>query len=226
MPVITMASSKGGCGKSTAAILLATELAGKGAGVTIVDADPNRPLARWGKRPGKPERLNIVDDVTEETLIDAIEEAAKRVSFVIVDLEGTASLMVAQAMSRSDLVIVPTKGSALDAIEAYKAVRFIRFQERNYRRTIPFAILFTQTSAAIRPRTQISIETEFVENNVPMFDTQLHERDAYRALFTFGGTLANLDASQVRNIPAAISNARAFMGEVISRLDALTARAA
>src|SRR3954449_1799569 len=118
MPVITMASSKGGCGKSTAAILLATELAGKGASVTIIDADPNHPLARWGTRPGKPERLSIVDDVTEETLIDAIEDAAKRVSFLIVDLEGTASLMVAQAMSRSDLVIVPTKGSALDAIEA------------------------------------------------------------------------------------------------------------
>jgi Mrp family chromosome partitioning ATPase len=34
MPTIVFASSKGGVGKSTAAVLLATELAGFGAGVT------------------------------------------------------------------------------------------------------------------------------------------------------------------------------------------------
>jgi chromosome partitioning protein len=44
MPTIAFASPKGGVGKSTAAVLLATELAGFGAGVTMIDADPNKPL--------------------------------------------------------------------------------------------------------------------------------------------------------------------------------------
>lgn len=226
MPILSMASSKGGCGKSTSVILLGTQLAVRGADVTVIDADPNQPILRWAKRPGKPDNLTVIADVTEETLIDQIEEASAKSSFVIVDLEGTANMMVAQAMSRSDLVIIPTKGSALDAVEAFKAVKFIRFQEKNYRTKIPFAVLFTQTSAAIRPRTLTSIEAEFVAKDVPLFNVQIHERDAYRALFTFGGTLATLDGKQVRNIPSAIENAKAFAAEVIRKLDANRTRKA
>ena len=66
MPTIVFASPKGGAGKSTSAVILATELAGKGAAVTIIDADPNRPVSRWAKRPGKPACLTVIEDVTEE----------------------------------------------------------------------------------------------------------------------------------------------------------------
>ena len=48
-----------------------------------------------------------------------------------------------------------------------------------------------------------------------MFETQLNERDAYRALFAFGGTLGGLDPTQVSNIPAAILNAHNFNREVV-----------
>ena len=54
-----------------------------------------------------------------------------------VDLEGTASVMVAHAMTRSDLVIIPTKGSELDAIEALKVIQFIARQERAYSSSMP-----------------------------------------------------------------------------------------
>src|SRR3954453_12454610 len=98
MPTIAFASSKGGAGKSTSAVLLAIELASRGASVTIIDADPNQPVSRWSRKPGSPEKLTVISEVTEETLIDSIDSAARKTSFVIVDLEGTASLMVAQAM--------------------------------------------------------------------------------------------------------------------------------
>ena len=123
MPTISFASSKGGVGKSTSAVLLATELAERGTTVTVVDADPNQPVTRWSRKPGKPKKLTVVSGITEETLIDSIDIAARKTAFVIVDLEGTASLMVAQAMSRADLVVIPTKGSELDAIEAIKVRR-------------------------------------------------------------------------------------------------------
>jgi hypothetical protein len=55
MATIVFASPKGGAGKSTSAVLLATELASRGATVTVIDADPNKPLSQWPKRPGKPE---------------------------------------------------------------------------------------------------------------------------------------------------------------------------
>lgn len=224
MPTIALASPKGGAGKSTSAALLGSDLAERGTTVTIIDADPNHPLVKWGRRPGIPERLKVIETNSEEQLVDAIEDAARKTAFVIIDLEGTASSTVGVAMSRADLVIIPTKGSDLDAAEAVKAIKFIRFQEKNYRRAIPFAVLFTQTRPAIRPKTQVNIETELSEQGIPMFGTQLHERDPYRAIFSFGGTLSGLDPKQVRGIDAAMADVRALSNEMIKQLNEIEAR--
>src|SRR5215831_3074818 len=52
MPTIAITSSKGGSGKSTTAALLAMTLAEHGATVTVIDADPNRPIAKWAQHAG------------------------------------------------------------------------------------------------------------------------------------------------------------------------------
>jgi chromosome partitioning protein len=187
MPTIIFASPKGGVGKSTAAVLLATEIAGFGATVTMIDADPNNPLSHWAKLPGRPAKLTVEADVSEDSIIDTIEAAAKKTAFVIVDLEGTASMMVGYAMSRADLVIIPVQGSHLDAAEAAKAIKLVQAQEREFKRTIGYAVLFTRTSAAIRSRTLQNIEAQFRERQMPVLNTQIIEREAYRALFAFGG---------------------------------------
>ena len=122
MPTIIMASPKGGAGKSTSALLLATELAAAELTVTLIDADPNRPLAKWAAQGHAPAGIRIVSNVSEQTIIDTIDRAAEETAFVIVDLEGTASKMVSYAISRADLVIIPTKASHLDAIESAAAL--------------------------------------------------------------------------------------------------------
>lgn len=218
MPTCLFANGKGGSGKSTSAVLLATQLAEEGVSVTIIDADPNKPVSRWARQPGKPERLRVIDDVTERTIINVIDQEAREAAFVVVDLEGTASKMVVYAMSRADLVIIPTQASLLDAVEAVAAVQEVKRQEEAFRIQIRAAILFTRTSPAIRTRNLASIEAEFEQNGVPVFRTRIHEREAYRSLFSFGGTLAGLDPAQVRNIPTAVENARAFAKEVIGML--------
>jgi len=218
MPTIVFASPKGGAGKSTAAVILATELALKGAGVTIIDADPNKPVSQWAKRGGCPENLSVVADISESTIIDEIENAARKTPFVIVDLEGTASMMVAYAISRADVVVIPTQGSQLDAAEATKAIKLIKQQEKAFHKKIPYAILFTRTSSAIRPRTLQHIQAEFLKHGIQAFETQIHEREAYRALFSFGGTLESLSPGHVANLNAAIINARAFTGEIVAML--------
>jgi chromosome partitioning protein len=226
MPTICMASSKGGCGKSTSSVVLATQLARRGAKVTLIDADPNRPVSAWAKRQGKPEGLTVLSDVTEATVIDEIERAAQTTPFVIVDLEGTASMTVAYAISRADLVIVPVQGSQLDAAEAAKAIRLIRQQEKAFGRGIAYAVLLTRTSAAIRPRTLQHIRGELERAGVPIFKTQMHEREAFRAIFSFGGSVEDLQASQVGGLDSAITNARAFAAEVVAMLRAAQDEAA
>jgi chromosome partitioning protein len=218
MPTIVFANPKGGAGKSTSAVILATQLALKGAEVTILDADPNKPVSHWAKRGKSPSKIKVVADISETTILDEIDEAAQHTPFVVVDLEGTASMMVAYAISRADLVIIPIQGSQLDAAEATKAIKLIKQQEKAFKKTIPYAILFTRTNAALRPRTLIYIQEEFRKHNIRSFRTQIHEREAYRALFSFGGTLETLDRAQVGNLDKAIVNAREFAAETVSML--------
>ena len=62
MPTIVFASPKGGAGKSTSVVVLACELARTGAPVTVIDADPNKPVSRWAARPGCVSRLQARRD--------------------------------------------------------------------------------------------------------------------------------------------------------------------
>jgi chromosome partitioning protein len=218
MPVITFSSPKGGAGKTTAATILATVLAEQGAEVTIIDADPNKNVVDWSKLPGKPANLMVIDEVTEETIVDQIEEAAEKSSFVIVDLEGTASLMVSYAISMSDFVVIPVQGSQLDAKQAARQMKLIKAQERIASRTIPFAVLFTRTNPAIMPKTQRFIEERFLELQVPIFATRLYDREAFRAMFSYGGTLSALKDKGVSNLSAALNNALEFTSELVERL--------
>lgn len=218
MPTIAMVTPKGGAGKSTAAVMLGSELERRGAAVTIIDADPNRPVSDWAKLPGRPANLTVLADITEDTIIDEIESAARKTPFVIVDLEGTASMTVAYAVSRADFVLIPTQGSQLDAKQATRAIKLIQQQERAFGRKIPYAILFSRTSEAIRPRTLQHIKNEFTKHGVPALTVHMHEREAFRAIFSFGGTLDTLNPKMVSNLGAAINNVRAFATEVISFL--------
>lgn len=218
MPTIAFANPKGGAGKTTSALLLASELASKGAAVAIIDADPERWISQWGKLAGKPDTIEILADVSEDSIVDHIEATAARAQFVVVDLEGTASLMVANAIGMSDLVVIPAQGASMDAKGAAKTIRLIKNQERMARRAIPHSVLLTRTSAAVPSRALRNVREQLAAAGVDVFSTAIVERAAYRDIFDYGGLLAELPDAQVSNLDKAIANARAFAGEVLTKL--------
>lgn len=215
MPTIAFANSKGGSGKTTSALLLACELA-EATDVTLIDADPRHPVTTWATLPGKPERLTVVKNASEKTILDEIEVAASRDTFVIVDLEGTGSRLMSYAISQSDLVIIPMKEQQQDALAAIDVVHEIQRDMKAVRRNIPYAVLFTQTKVVAKSRTSRFVADQFRSNpNINTFDTEIHERDAYSAMFAAGGSVRALRPGQVNNLNAAIDNARHFAAEVI-----------
>lgn len=218
MPVISFANPKGGAGKTTSALLLAGELAARGATVAIVDADPERWISQWGALPGKPANIAIHSEVTEDSIVDVVEDMASENQFVIIDLEGTASLMVANAIGMSDLVVIPTQGASMDAKGASKTIKLIRNQARLAKREIPYAVLLTRVSAAVASRSLKNVREQLDAGGIDVFSTSIVERAAYRDILDFGGLLSNLDAKQVSNLDKAVQNAEEFMTEVVQRL--------
>ena len=228
MPVISFANPKGGAGKSTSAVILATELAANGASVTIIDADPNFPIHDWGKLPGKPHNVEILsrvthtqdpdkapDDivVTEDNIMDVIEDATKRSMFVIVDLEGTANVMVGYAVAMSDLVVIPTQLSPMDVKQAVRAARLVKLESRRSRQSIPFVMLVTRDNTAIKSATSIAIENEFIQFGVPIMSSRLVERAAFKEIMLSGGALRGLDVKKA-SVQSALTNATAYTKEV------------
>lgn len=217
MPVITMSSPKGGAGKTTSLAVLATQLA-RSTPVAIIDADKNHPIVTWSKAPGFPANIEVISDVTDANFYDRLDDVAQRMPFVLIDPEGTANVISSLAISAADLVIIPLQASQLDADQAQRALVQVTNQERAARRRIATRILFTRTSTAIQTRTLRHLKAELEDAGVATFDTQLVEREAFKAMFSFGGTLELLDSRQVSSPDKAVVNARAFAAEVVQVL--------
>jgi chromosome partitioning protein len=217
MPTIAFVSPKGGVGKTTAAFLLSTALANL-YDVTLIDADPNRPILSWAKGGNTPERMTIVSDADEDTIIERIEDAAEKTAFVVVDLEGTASKTVVYAISQADFVVIPTQGSQLDANEASRAIRVVLQSEKMTGKRKAFAVLLTRTNSSIRARGLAHIQKGLIDAGIPVLNTELNERDAYKAVFSFQQTLDQLNPSDVSNLDKARLNVWEFVHELLSRL--------
>jgi len=219
MPTIAFVSPKGGVGKTTSAFLFATAIA-KIYDVTVIDADPNHPIQTWAQGGNTPPRLTIVSEADEETIVERIEDAAERTPFVVVDLEGTASMMVLLAISQADFVVIPTQGSQLDANEASRAIRVVLQSEKMTGKIKPYAVLLTRTNPSIRTRGLAHIQNGLIDAGIPVLRTELNERDAFKAVFSFRQTLDGLDAAEVPNLDKAKMNVLEFTQEVFERLAA------
>lgn len=154
----------------------------------------------------------------EDTILDEIQAAAEQSKYVIVDLEGTANLKVTYAISVSHLVIIPSQASMLDAREAYKAVEMIKRTERVAKREIPHRILFSKMPSAIRTRNYKDLRDQYKEEGIEVMNVQLIEREAYRSMFSFGGSIHSLKSSDVSGLPSARENAAKLTEQTIRAL--------
>lgn len=222
--IISVLSPKGGCGKSTSALTLASVFSNNpDLSVAIVDADPRQSIARvWlGKR--KAEGLGdppfkVISDPSDSTILDTLEEAGLQHDLVFVDLEGVAGLMASYAASASDLCLIPMRPSALDGDAAGAALKMIRDAGRAARRTVPSRILITQTDAAITTTSHRELLAELDGAGVGRLQTELMRRAPFERVMAEGKTLFELTPNQ--SVASAISNTAKLGKELADVLEA------
>ena len=192
----------------------------------MIDADPNHPITRWATGGNKPGTMEIVSDADEENIIERIEDAAAATPFVVVDLEGTASKIVLLAVSQADFVVIPTQGSELDASEASRAIRVVKQHEKMAKTTLPYAVLLTRTNAQIRTRNLSHIQKGLIDAGIPVLDSELNEREAFKSVFAFRETLDGLNPKDVANLDKARHNVEEFAAELLAKIATKTGAAA
>ncbi|MES5099594.1 ParA family protein [Agrobacterium sp. BA1120] len=215
MPVITFANTKGGAGKTTAVLLLATELARTGHRVTVLDADPQLWISRWSEMSGQMQNLAVISHVTMASLETHIRENRSNTDCFIIDLPGTKSPLLTMALGISDHVIIPVQGSAMDARGAAEVLEHIEFLNRKMGMKIDHSVVLTRVNAMVSTRSMLLVKALLAEKNVRVLDTPIAERAAFRDIFDYGGTLAGLDCHKVSNVDKAMENVRSFANEVL-----------
>ncbi len=137
MKVITLASQKGGCGKSSLAISCAVLAARNAQRVLLIDADPQRTAIQWcTDRNGSPPEVREIPGADLEKRLSLI--ARERFDFVIIDTPGQDHSLVATAIRNSAFTLIPCRPTTPD-IQAMTATSTVA---RNFKR--PYAFVLEQ----------------------------------------------------------------------------------
>ena len=120
MQKVALISQKGGSGKSTLSIHLATEAARSGKRALLIDLDPQGNAVRWAGRRGN----DLPPDVSAESpaALEGLVEDAEREGYdlLVFDTAPNADRTALRAAKAADLIFIPCRPSQFD-IEAIGA---------------------------------------------------------------------------------------------------------
>jgi chromosome partitioning protein len=141
MPVLTIASRKGGCGKTTIATALSAALSAEGVDVGLLDADPNGGAHRWATQTYGGPALAAYAEPDKDRLADLLPQLADRHTVLIADTAGFGNQAATLCMVGADAVLVPVSPGEGDVIEAQRTVSFVQGLGRSARRDLPARVI-------------------------------------------------------------------------------------
>lgn len=177
--VITLATSKGGAGKSTLARALAAHWRGIGLHPALIDADPQRGLAARHDPHGRLGDVPVHEE-PEERVGELIDELKVRYRPVIVDTAGFRNRTAVTALVSCDLALIPLKPSAEDAegaMATYELISELNATPEREGRPVKVAMVLTMTLKG----TLISrhVRRQLEEARMPLLRAEMAHRVSY-----------------------------------------------
>jgi len=129
VPTIAIISQKGGSGKTTLGVHIATRAAQDGYESTIIDTDPQATAAAWSDWRG--DFLPTVVTSPPARLARTIAGAQKNgVNFVVIDTPPHADAAAREAIKAADIVLIPTKPRAFDLVALEPVADLVNFAKK------------------------------------------------------------------------------------------------
>jgi chromosome partitioning protein len=189
MKVVSIASPKGGVGKSTVTALLAATAANAGHRVAIIDLNEDQAsLVLWWTLRGEPKNPYLVQDL-QDLGEDIAVLAKSKFEFLFIDTPPLNVDLIEAAVSHSDVVLIPSKPSVFDLAAIEPLVEICKARHK------PHAILLSDVDTAFKTLNTSAMKA-YLEI-APIFEARVSHRSAYANALTNGQVGPEIDRTLV-----------------------------
>ena len=192
--IILIGSQKGGCGKSTTAVNMSAELAGRGHDVVLVDADRQCTSANWAMdRVENPVLAKVHCIQKYENIRDTLLDLDQRYEYVIVDAAGRDSRELRTGMTAAHILIVPFRPSQpdLDTLPNMQEI-IIQAKDLNPDLKVYGLITMAPTNPIIHEEADAR-ECLIDYPEIKLLATMIRDRKVYRDAMSDGLSVVEMD---------------------------------
>ena len=176
MPVVAIVNQKGGTGKTTLSINLASAFA-ELYPTLLMDADPQGSALDWADSRATAQMNLDACGVEPSRLLRDVRSLAPSYGWIIIDGPPGIGRISADAVRASDIVLIPSKPSPFDVWAASDIVEAVKARQETSG-GIPWAF-FVITMARPRTRLVAQVNVALAEYGLPVLDARTTERVAY-----------------------------------------------
>jgi len=172
--VISLINQKGGVGKTTIAIHLASALSSKKHNVLMVDADPQGSVLQW-QSTGANHEFAVVQ-LAMPDLSSQIRNHRRSFDHVVIDSPPALSHISREIAAASDLVIIPIAPSSLDIWSSRETIQLVRGVGRKNQGLTARLLVYRKI-----PGTRLGAEAReaLKSYGLDIFKTEISQRIAY-----------------------------------------------
>ena len=180
MKILTVTGYKGGVGKSTTAVHLATYLSERGQTV-LVDGDPNRTALGWASRGSLP--FTVADERRAMKMISSAE-------YVVIDTPARPHTDDLQELaSGCELLVLPTAPDVLSLQPMLETAT--ELGDANYRALLTIVPPYPNREGEV-------MRKELREGGIPVFQTLIRRTIGFQKAALAGVPIRELDDSRLR----------------------------
>ncbi len=184
--ILSILNQKGGVGKTTLAVHIATGLAQQGASVLMVDADPQGSGLDWAAS-RETDALFPMVGLPKPTIHRELPKLAANFDWVVIDGPPRVYDVSRSAILASDLVLIPVQPSPYDVWAAKEIVDLVTEASTTYKETLKSAFVINRK--IVKTAIGRDVIDALAEYNIPVLNAHVCQRVSFAESAAQGQTV-------------------------------------